>query len=531
REHATLTLRHAQLLLATDPSAAVDVLATYHGDDPNRASQLRAEARARGVARIRAVPHTGNVLWAEGMPDGAIVSLGVDGTLMRTLPDQTSTKIAADAIRLSPYAYARSRHLLAYACDATALCIRDLVNGGLLAVPPALRGIGVVGVAFSPDGNRLAVLSRGGALRVLDAATAWSTRLEVGTDAGTTVTFVDDETIAVGIDAGIQVIGMSGQRQTLAVPGADVWDTHASRHQIVLGTSGGHGLLVELAPLRIASRVTLCPGAVSGVRFVPELRAIAYTCREGTLGTWDLQTGAATPRTLLQGHADLLRVAGDYVVAAGGGGSLVVLDRQTDLVTTYKGHGLRLITTAAPSPEFPFFLSADVRGGLRAWPLPARVARVLGDVHTNFLSAFFNERTNAVVATTHKATLTVFSAAGGVRAIAPHVPEALRIASSRERFATYGYSDVVELWSAAEMTLTRTLVTRHGSVSHVELATDTDDVITAGQDGRLVRWVAGAPTLVARFDQPITTFALGATRSPVVATDDGALWRITDDGR
>jgi serine/threonine protein kinase len=39
-----LTLKHAQLLLTTDPSTAVDIVANYHGSDLDRAAQIRAEA-------------------------------------------------------------------------------------------------------------------------------------------------------------------------------------------------------------------------------------------------------------------------------------------------------------------------------------------------------------------------------------------------------------------------------------------------------------------------------------------------------
>jgi WD40 repeat protein len=66
---------------------------------------------------------------------------------------------------------------------------------------------------------------------------------------------------------------------------------------------------------------------------------------------------------------------GDYLVAAGGNGTITVIDLQTSLVTSYKGHRARLTAMATPTREYPFFLSADVRGAIRAWPLPNRLGK------------------------------------------------------------------------------------------------------------------------------------------------------------
>src|SRR4051812_2118497 len=86
-----LTLKHAELLLTTDPSAAIDALARYRGGEVARADQIRAHAAGLGVALVRAVPHTNNVVWMHGAPDGSILSLSHDGTIARTSRDGAST--------------------------------------------------------------------------------------------------------------------------------------------------------------------------------------------------------------------------------------------------------------------------------------------------------------------------------------------------------------------------------------------------------------------------------------------------------
>jgi WD40 repeat protein len=537
REHAALTLKHAQLLLATDPSAALDTLATYQGPDRDRASQLRAEAIGRGVAVVRAVPHTDNVLWAAGMPDGAIVSLGVDGTISRTSPGQLSTMLARDATRWSAYAYTPARHVLAYFCGVADLCMLDVLHGTRLAVPPAFHGVDLAGVAFSPGGGQLALLSRGGVLQVFDVEDSARAvnRLKVGTDHGIAVRFVDETQIVVEISGGVQLADLTGELQTLRVPDGAMLD--ASANGVALATTRGQGVLAEIDPLRVTAQENLCHDRVTGLRFVPGKHALAYACKDGTVGIWDPRRGVFTQRMHLEGNADLLAVSatGDYLLAAAENGTLAALDLETDLVTSYRGHEFRLTFIAPPTREYPFFLSGDVRGGLRAWPLPGRFARVVADFHEELQRAFFSERAAAIVATTSHSELATFSMAGGARAVGPHVEGAFRVVEGGNGsvFATYGFSDLVELWSLATMARTRVLDTHHGSVEHLEFVGNTEELITAGQDGRLVRWTAaGESREIARFDQPISTFALApATGSIVVSTTDGALWRATEDGR
>jgi WD40 repeat protein len=532
-----LTLKHAELLLTTDPSAALDSLATYHGAERDRASQLRAEAVGRGAALLRVVPHTDNILWAQGTPDGSIVSLSIDGTISRTLLDKQTRILASDVTPWPVYSYAPSRHLLAYSCESADLCMLDVLDGRRIPASQEFHGKHLAGIAFSPGGGQLALISRTGVLRVFDVAVpAWPVeRFHISTDDGDAVLFVDEHAIAVGTPAGLKLVHMSGNTQTLLVPDGSFWDASTTDHRLVVATTRGQGILVETDPLRITTREPLCHDAVSGLKFIPGQRSVAYACREGTVGTWDLQDGVIAPRVHVEGHADTIAVsaAGDYLVAAGGNGTLTAIDLYTNLVTSYKGHGFRLTAISPPTLEYPYFLSADVRGGLRAWPLPNRFARAVANVHTRFLSAIFDERAD-IVATTYAPELTTFSTSSGVRTVGPHMPKATFIkgVANSDTFAIYGASDSVELWSSATMSRKSIFDTQHGSVSHLELVEGTDEFITAGRDGRLVRWTPnGEQKELARLNQPIAMFVLAsATRTVVMSTSDGMLWRADEDG-
>src|SRR5882672_10325779 len=155
---------------------------------------------------------------------------------------------------------------------------------------------------------------------------------------------------------------MNGHTESLPTPHGSYWDASASEHKLAVATTVGEALIVEGLPLRVSARNNLCHGPIVGLRFVYGRQAVAYACRDGAIGLWNIQYNTTSARTQLEGHADLITVsaAGDYIVAAGGNGTLAVIDLNTDLITAYKGHGFRLTSITAPTREHPVLISADV---------------------------------------------------------------------------------------------------------------------------------------------------------------------------
>src|SRR5262249_4589297 len=152
-----------------------------------------------------------------------------------------------------------------------------------------------------------------------------------------------------------------------------------------------------------------------------------------------------------------------------------------------------------------------VRGAVRAWPLPLRIAKVVATSNSKFYSAFLDHAGTSITATTFQSVLTFLSPSAGIRTIGPHDVSniLLQPSSSGATFATYGLNDVLELWSSATTRRTRVINTGQGSVSQLSLVGDTGDVISSGRDGRLVRWTAsGDQTTIAHVDQPIDGFVI-----------------------
>jgi WD40 repeat protein len=140
----------------------------------------------------------------EGSTDGSIVSLSTDGTITRTSPDQTSVVLARGVSPRGRFAYAPSRGLLAYGCDPMALCMWDVRHGTRIPAARAFQDSQLAGIAFSPDGSQLALISPTGALRIFDVADPAqpSERLHVDTGNGAAVLFVGEGSLAVATPTG-----------------------------------------------------------------------------------------------------------------------------------------------------------------------------------------------------------------------------------------------------------------------------------------------------------------------------------------
>jgi eukaryotic-like serine/threonine-protein kinase len=527
-----LTLKHAELLLASDPSAALDALADYQGDDLDRTRQIRAEALGRGVAELRAAPHTDSIEWVEGTADGDVIAFGRDGRISRTSRDGRSRVIVDDVKKGRVYAYAASRHLLAYLCDPDDLCLLDITAGKRMHV--AGSGYAPLALSFSPDDAQLALLSRTGDLWVFETKfpeqPVERAHLHPGPAGG--VLFLHRDAIVLGRGAGILVVRLTGKVESFADPDGYLWDRGLEDRQLVISTIKGAIQLVDTDQLRITTEIQACRDLISGLRTIRRTATIAYSCKDGTVGIWDPRQTTVTVVAHLDGHAGRVEAspAGDYLVAAGDKGTLALIDLQTGITTLYQGQGFQLTAISSPTPAYPHPISADVRGGLRVWPPPKRVTRVLANVHhERVYSAAYDPQDKTVIAVTTGHLLFSYSAAGGLRKAAHSLTTPfLAIAADRAEFATYGSSSMVELWSLSPLTRRTVLDTGHGTVSHAEFVAGTGDLVTSGQDGEIVRWSStGARHEIHHLEQPIDGFGLVPDASSlVVATRDGALWRV-----
>ena len=195
--------------------------------------------------------------------------------------------------------------------------------------------------------------------------------------------------------------------------------------------------------------------------------------------------------------------------AGGGNAAVTVLDLTTNVAATYKGHKFRLLSIAPPTRECPFVISADASGAIRMWPLPARLARVVGTTSSPLHTAVFYDGDTRLAATTFGPEVTTLSAAG-LGAAGPHdiYNVVLQRSDDGSALAAYGFNEHIELWSLPAMTRTSSIETNQGTISQLRFAAGGHDVIAAGHDGRLVRWTpSGDAVVLAQVAQPIVAFA------------------------
>jgi WD40 repeat protein len=537
-----LTLKHAQLLLATDPSGAVDTLNQYRGKDVDRANQIRAEASGRGVALLRATPHTAMTSWIESTSDGSIISLSTDGTITKTSLQGKSSILSRNVSRHGQFAYSRARHLLAYACDPSNLCMFDVETNSHVSSAWLFRDIHPVGISFSQDGLLLALMSQDTTLRVIDVALLEQPRLRLAKKIhnGSDVVFFRRDIVIAGTPNGIEFVHMSGESDAFSIPDDSFWDAQPDSGQFAVATIQGQALLFQADPIRLVARIQLCNGPVIGLQFIPGRHDIAFGCREGHIGTWDVQLGITVLKARVDGSS-LIRVnsTGEYIVTASGNGVVTMIDLTTDLTMRYSGHESRVTALTPPEPGHPFVISADVRGALRVWPVRARFAKAAVALNSQFNTVIFDKHSTTALATSYFPALTSYSPTTGARSLSPHGPYNFTLVQSDQgdTFAAYGLNELVEFWSAKTMTRTSVVNTMQGSLTQLSFVSGSDDVVTSGHDGRLVRWTsAGKGSILANLDQPIEFFALLQARSGqpqsemVFSSFDGALWRTDHRG-
>jgi len=154
------------------------------------------------------------------------------------------------------------------------------------------------------------------------------------------------------------------------------------------------------------------------------------------------------------------------------------------------------------------------------------------NVHTRFASALYNEATKEFIATTLQSRICAFSAPDNIRTVLPHLARAtsLELAANGKTIAAYGSDEFLELWNAETLSREHVTNTNHGAISRVAFINHSNQLATAGRDGRLVyRDATGSPTRMISLGRPISDFVpIPNIDAAVVSTTDGSVWRVNE---
>jgi WD40 repeat protein/tRNA A-37 threonylcarbamoyl transferase component Bud32 len=528
-----ITLQHAELLLRSDPTAAMATLSGYGGADGVQLGRLRAEAIGRGVASATLKPHSDLVWHLATTANGGVISVGRDRTIKLTR-DGKSTPLASNMTTPPAVAYARDADVLTYAPVPSGIVVLSLATGATARVETPTPSASDI----LPDGSQLAAVA-GGGVTVWSLGPSPSVIYRAAVPAARDVNLAARDRLVVMEAAGLRAIWLDGSRppRTVALP---VQSFHAVASRIAAGdTDGGIALFSpELAPL---AKLSVCRRPVA-VTLVPKSDLIGFACEEGVAGV--VRYSSASGKLVIVDTFTTTERAYDVVADATGTRIIVsddsrvfyVYDLETRLVTRYEGQAAQVSAIAAPAPGFDHIAVGDFNGNVRLWDPPRRDARRLFQGPGAVFGVAFSPDGKSVATNNIDGTVRVIGIAdGAVTELKGHVTGVLRVPQfSRDGQSVLSYSGdgTARVWRV-DGTPLRVFADHARPVQAAAFVESGRRVVSIGDDGRLLAWSAGGTDAAVLHTRavPLTGLDVLSGSGEVVVRDaDSAVWAVALDG-
>jgi WD40 repeat protein len=521
------SLKNAELLLASDPSAAWDILATYNGADTAQVRLLRAKAIGLGIASKRTSVHRDSIARLQPLSDGMLLSLSVDGSIATTTADGRSRLVASNAIGRNVSAWSPTRELLAYPCHPDGTCF-FAVNSSL--IPPHLPDRRTPSyIDFSRNGRRLAVRYEADVV-VWDLGDKDARQLSRATIPDAKRLFYASDALIV---ATARQIGVIDPASATFEPLIDFPASVAASDEddIIFGNPSGDLLLLPSSDFQHKSLISeVCDSAVNAVAIDHVSGFIAYGCQDGDVGVRSVSEPTKLIARFHHGTAVLSVVlAKDYqhLIFGDQHGAMLIYDFPAHRTTIYHGQATRLLRASAPTRSFPYFASGDDDGSIRLWNLPSNVPRtIINSRFPLFDTALLEDGTVIGVG---RDPLLHWWRNGTSGTLPGHEAGALALRRSPDlaHFVTFGPSGDMILWGTEPLAAIRRM--NSGTITNAIFTNDGQSVVSSGQDGRLLLWLAGReePQLLAKFGEPLSSVeVLRSKEALVVADRKGSLWLL-----
>ncbi|HSR98054.1 MAG TPA: WD40 repeat domain-containing serine/threonine-protein kinase, partial [Kofleriaceae bacterium] len=537
-----LLLEQADRLLMSDPTAAADLLQAYRGRDAQKLAMLRAKALGLGLARMRAQPHTQTIYLAQPLADGTLLTLGDDGTVAKTTPDGKSRVIARGVAPQYTFNYNEKLHLLAYACNATGLCLLDVDSETLRPPPPDRSALAPTCLGSSPDHHLLTALSPSGELVVwsMSERGAAETYYRTSFEDGEQLRFIDDETIAVESTKHIYIVHLphAGQRVPDREPFGVAGVAHSTTDEklrLAAGTSAdGTVAVIDSQTHQTTRSRPLCRSLVNRIILMSDPPSVAYGCQEGEAGILDLARDKASVLSFLEGG--VARVAastdGRYVMFGGTSGKVVLYDVQTRILRTLLGHTTRITVITPATAAYPYLITGDASGEMRVWPMPVSPLRIAAVTTSRLLEAAPLPG-GPVIAVSYDTTIPWATRDGRAGLLTGHgtLHDQLARSAGRPRFALYGTDDAIELWSFEPEPVLHTVRSGHDAVSAMAYAADGERFFVGTRDGSVALWSGAGDAsrpLGTIHDSVALVRVVPQSGLAVIAGAKGALWLASE---
>jgi WD40 repeat protein len=404
----------------------------------------------------------------------------------------------------------------------------------------------VQGVAFSPDGTRLATTSWDGTARLWDARTGATLRTfprSLGTVQG--VAFSPDGTRLVtghqdlkgrvwDVRTGACVLTLQGHAGTVVA-------VTFSPDGAVLATGGVRSVrLWDARTGKLLRQLLGHTSLVQGLAFSPDGSQLASASQDRTVRLWDTRTGACL-RTF-QEHPIMvtgLAFSPDGArLATGCPDRLVRLwDVQTGaLLRKFKGHTAPVFDVAF-SPDGAFLASASGDGTARLWDVRSAGTPLAFQGHAELVSALAFSPDGSRLATTGNDGVAYLWDVRTGRTLGkglrhPGTLCAVAISPDGTRLATGCTDGVARLWDARTRTLLQHFRGHKGEVFGVAFSPDGALLATASQDRTARLWDARTGNLLRELKghtQALSgvVFSLDGSRLATAGKDGTArLWKV-----
>ncbi len=312
-----------------------------------------------------------------------------------------------------------------------------------------------LGLTFSPDGRRLAVLGAGGQLTLWDSASG-------------------------------RVVGTQSFPLAFDAVRGNCLAYHPDGRRLVVGCEDGSVRLFDAVSGEVRALAGHA-GAVRGVAVGSRGQRVASAGSDGTVRVWDLKCGDAAPLTMASHARGVVSVAlspdEDLLASAGYGSAVELWDAATGgHLATFDGHE-KIVYGVTFSPDGRRLASASWDKTIRLWDVAARQHVMTLHGHTSFARAVaFTPDGQRLVSVGEDKAVRLWDAQDGrtLFSLAGHTAATVLVAVHPDgrRVATTSWDGTVKLWDITSNPEVITL--RHDDwVGAVALAADGRTLATA----------------------------------------------------
>ena len=462
--------------------------------------------------------HEGTVTCVAFSPDGKlVVSGGWDGNLRYWNADTggEARVVEVGEQPITALAYAPDGASVATGADDGELKI--LPSDGQGNDPGAGPGAGeaaialgghaaqVTGLAFSPDGSRLASVSTDGRIAVWNARTGEAELDHDGQDAVFCVAFAPDgERIVAGsLDKTLHVIRIDTGVEEAALAGHDAPPRSialsADGSRLLSGSADGTARLWAIETSGTGTALSIGEEPVGALALAPDGRRVAAgSLFGGSIRVWDAPSGALLLE--IPGGDDgigglAFSPDGEWLVAGlEDGAAVLVLDSRTGAgrLPPLLGHEAS-VAAVAVSPSGDSIASASADQTVRLWDArTGRSTAVLAGHGDAISSVAFAPDGGRLAAGALDGRVLVWSAVDGTALLALEVGDvavnAVAFSPDGRELATGSRDGVIRTWDSASGEPRSELAGHEGSVNSLAFSPDGARLVSASFDETLLMW-------------------------------------------